>query len=212
MKTKVFLCAIWLFAQTLEAQSIDIGNFYYRDYLDFGQNKGGFASGNATLTGKDGTTLNVPNVPNFQASSNYGSLTAVGLGFGVTANHVTNVITADGTRKFGLTDYSIADKNNTGISKPYGRDEKFIRFDKYIVEGRVDMLDIENSIPKNDTSKENQNLQNFKNTIKQLADDKGNVYIYQAGNGILDFRSTTNPQNGIGLPTDGSMKAEALGL
>lgn len=199
----------------LNAQSINIGNFYYRDYLDFGQNKGGFASGNSTLTGKDGTTLSVPNVPNFQASSNYGSLTSVGRGFGVTANHVTNVIGAEGTRKFGLTDYKIAE-NGSAISSPYGRDEKFIRFDKYIVEGQIDMLDMPNSISKSDedSTKEKENLEKFKSELEKLElekDSEGKIYVYQAGNGYLKFRWTDNPQDTIHLPSDGSMKGGGFG-
>ena len=195
------------FVLVLEAQNIDISKFYYRDYLDFGQNKGAFSGGNSgntasngvTLTGKDGTQVSVPNVPNFSASSRNGSLTAVGRGFAVSANHVVNFTPEYDTlgtyRTFGLTNYTIA-KEDAGestidsVSKPYGRDEKFTRFDKYVVEGQVDMLDFENSIDKKDTTKENTNIENFKTLFGNLAkDSEGNVYLYQAGSGIITLRN-----------------------
>lgn len=197
----------------LNAQSINIGNFYYRDYLDFGQNKGGFASANATLTGKDGTTLSVPNVPNFQASSNYGSLTSVGRGFGVTANHVTNVIDAEGTRKFGLTDYKISDKTSTGISNSYGWDSKFIRLDKYVVEEEAGLLNVNNSLEINadETTKEN-NLKALKTELENFKDKEGNIYLYQAGTGGITLYNTKN-QTSIAEPlSDGSMKGGGFGI
>ena len=107
--TLKFGLIVLLFASIAQAQSIDISKFYYRDYLDFGQNKGAFSgNGSTTITGKDGTQVSVPNVPNFSASSNYGSLTSVGRGFAVTANHVTSPEDVSDLRKWGLTDYNIA--------------------------------------------------------------------------------------------------------
>lgn len=182
------------------AQSIDISKFYYRDYLDFGQNKGAFSgNGSTTITGKDGTEFTIPQTPNFSASSNNGNLTAVGRGFVVTANHVTSPEQSTSTqelRKWGLTLYKIAqmdtaDLSDTknSVSKPYGRDEKFLRFDKYIVEGQVDMLNIDNSEKKDDTSKDQQNIAKFKEQLEQFKDDSGNIYIYQAGSGVIDLRN-----------------------
>lgn len=197
--TLKFGLIVWLFASVAQAQSIDISKFYYRDYLDFGQNKGAFSgNGSTTITGKDGTKFTIPQTPNFSASSNNGNLAAVGRGFAVTANHVVN-FTPDydtrGTyRTFGLTSYTIA-KENAGediiysVSKPYGRDEKFTRFDKYVVEGQVDMLDFTNSIDKADTAKESENINNFKNELKNFTDSEGNVYLYQAGSGIITLRN-----------------------
>lgn len=208
LKDKIWL--ILFVGTALNAQSINIENFYYRDFLDFGQNKGSFASGNSTLTGKDGTNLTIPNVPNFQASSNYGSLTSIGRGFAVTANHVTSPFEINELLQWGTTQYKVA-KESKSISQPYGRDEKFTRFTKYVVEGQVGMLDIENSTTQSDTSKESQNLQNFKDTVNKLADDEGNIYIYQAGSGYLNFRWTNNPQDNINLPQDGSMKGGGFG-
>ena len=193
---KVVFC---FFASVLlNAQSIDISKFYYRDYLDFGQGYGAFngensgntASNGVTLTGKDGTKVSVPNVPNFSASSNYGSLTSVGRGFAVTANHVKNAETADNTRKFGLTDYQIAnqpigDDNKPiyGISGSYGWDSKFLRFNKYIVEGQAELLNTQNSLlPNADETTKKQNLTAFENELEKLKDN-GKIYLYQAGSG-----------------------------
>lgn len=240
--TLKFGLIVLLFASVAQAQSIDISKFYYRDYLDFGQGYGAFngensgkanTSNGTTLTGKDGTQVSVPNVPNFSASSRNGSLTAVGRGFAVTANHVVN-FTPDydklGTyRTFGLTNYTIA-KEDAGestidsVSKPYGRDEKFTRFDKYVVEGQVDMLDFENSINKQDTTKENTNIKNFKTLFGNLAkDNEGNVYLYQAGSGVITLRGNTNTNinriengetkgGGFGTLGESSIKYECLVL
>nr|WP_280524219.1 S6 family peptidase [Helicobacter fennelliae] len=206
------------------AQSINIGNFYYRDYLDFGQNKGAFSgNGSTTIMGKDGKEFTIPQTPNFSASSNYGSLTSVGRGFAVTANHVTSPESVDELRQWGLTKYDIANETVTdskgndinGISKPYGRDEKFLRFNKYIVEGQTSMLNIANSTKQGDTAStasETQNLKNFKAELEKLKDSSGNVYIYQAGSGIMDLRWSDNPIKNINLPQDGSMKGGGFGI
>ena len=203
-----FAYSVLFIAVSANAQSIDISKFYYRDYLDFGQNKGAF-SGNGsttitgkngvTLTGKDGTQVSVSNVPNFSASSNNGNLTAVGRGFAVTANHVVNFTPeydSRGTyRTFGLTNYTVAkeyadESTIDSISKPYGRDEKFARFDKYIVEGQVDMLDFKNSIESEEPIQERKNIESFENLFNTnlTKDNEGNVYLYQAGSGIITLR------------------------
>lgn len=227
--TLKFGLIVWLFASIAQAQSIDISKFYYRDYLDFGQNKGAFSGGNSgntasngvTLTGKDGTQVSVPNVPNFSASSNYGSLTSVGRGFAVTANHVTSPESVSDLRKWGLTDYNIAQQpvsdtsgnEINGVSKPYGSDTKFLRFDKYIVEGQVDLLDIDNTTSQKNlnSTQENQNLATFKDKIKDLQDDKGNIYLYQAGSGIVSLRGTNNPQGTINPLQNGEMRGGGFG-
>lgn len=208
----------------LQAQNINIGNFYYRDYLDFGQNKGSFSSGNTTLTGKDGTSISVSNVPNFAASSNYGSLTSVGRGFVVTANHVSSPQDVSDLRKFGLTEYTIGkDENHQGetidsISQPYGRDEKFLRFTQYIVEGKAEMLNIDNSKKQGDTTKISENLEKFKTELKNFTDEKGNVYLYQAGSGIIKLydKKDSNKDEYIYLAKmngtqDGSTKGGGFG-
>ncbi|MGX3045035.1 S6 family peptidase [Helicobacter sp. T3_23-1056] len=215
-----------IIAPFANAQSINISNFYYRDFLDFGQNKGVFKEGaqnpnGVQITGKDGTEFSIPNVPNFSASSNYGSLTSVGRGFVVTANHVSSPESIDELRQWGLTKYNLAsqplESNNSimGISKPYGRDEKFLRLNKYIIEGQASMLNIANSTKQGDTSSianEAKNLETFKNELEKLKDSNGNVYIYQAGSGIMDLRWSSNPIKNINLPQNGSMKGGGFGI
>ncbi len=221
--TLKFGLIVLLFASVAQAQSIDISKFYYRDYLDFGQNKGAFSgNGSTTITGKDGTQVSVPNVPNFSASSNYGSLTSVGRGFAVTANHVSSPESQDDLRKWGLSTYKIANQpiNDTngdtiyGVSKPYGRDEKFLRFDKYVVEGQVDLLDIENTTSQSDkdsSDKEKQNLEKLKTELDNFKHTDGNVYLYQAGSGIIKLRGTSDYQGQINGAQNGETKGGGFG-
>lgn len=228
--TLKFGLIVLLFASIAQAQSIDISKFYYRDYLDFGQGYGAFngenlgkanTSNSTTLTGKDGTQVSVPKVPNFSASSNYGSLTSVGRGFAVTANHVSSPESQENLRKWGLTTYEIAkepvqsnDGEISGTSKQYGYDEKFLRLSKYVVEGQVGMLDISNSIEKQDSTKETQEQNNKTDLINKLkgfdANSDGNVYIYQAGSGIVTLRGTSNTQK-FDTGGSGEMKGGGFG-
>lgn len=203
----------------LKAQSIDISRFYYRDYLDFGQNKGAFNNENSnstTLTGKDGKALKVPNVPDFSPSSRNGSLTAIGRGYAVTANHVVN-FTPDydsvGTyRKFGLSTYEIADTSGgSGISQPYGRDEKFARFSKYIVEGSVDMLDFANSIDAENAAQESVNLNAFKERLNALKNENGDIYLYQAGSGVITLRDGYSTLAEVDRNQDGETRGGGFG-
>ena len=230
--TLKFGLIVLLFASVAQAQSIDISKFYYRDYLDFGQGYGAFngensgkanTSNGTTLTGKDGTQVSVPNVPNFSASSNYGSLTSVGRGFAVTANHVTSPESIENLRKFGLTTYTIAKEKLVyengvsveinSISNPYGWDSKFLRFNKYIVEGQVDLLDIDNTTSQSDkgSNKETTNLNNFKAKLNELKDKDGNVYLYQAGSGDLILFGTSQSQGKIYLNSNGEMRGGGFG-
>ncbi len=222
--TLKFGLIVLLFASVAQAQSIDISKFYYRDYLDFGQNKGAFSgNGSTTITGKDGTQVSVPNVPNFSASSNYGSLTSVGRGFAVTANHVSSPESIENLRKFGLTTYTIAKEKLVyengvsveinSISNPYGWDSKFLRFNKYIVEGQVDLLDIDNTTSQSDkgSNKETTNLNNFKAKLNELKDKDGNVYLYQAGSGDLILFGTSQSQGKIYLNSNGEMRGGGFG-
>lgn len=229
--TLKFGLIVLLFASVAQAQSIDISKFYYRDYLDFGQGYGAFngensgkanTSNGTTLTGKDGTEFKIPQTPNFSASSNNGNLAAVGRGFVVTANHVTspeNPASSPNLRKWGLTEYTISSESAT--SQGYGRDEKFFRFDKYIVEGQAQMLNVENSLNSENPTKEEQNIQNFKNELANFKDDKGNIYLYQAGSGVITLRGNTNTNidriengetkgGGFGTLGESSIKYECL--
>lgn len=218
--TKRVVILAMLSSVIINAQSISISNFYYRDYLDLGQGKGAFSyNGSITLTGKDGSQVIIPQAPNFQASSNYGSLTSVGRGFTVTANHVSSPDSAEGLLKFGLTNYAISTQtvgggDNTvgGTSKSYGSDTKFIRLNKYVVEGQVGMLDVENTISKVDPPKSEtgQNITKFKEQLKELEDSSGSVYLYQAGSGIVTLRNTDSPKT-FNTNSSGEMKGGGFG-
>ncbi|OBV29603.1 hypothetical protein BKN38_01705 [Helicobacter sp. CLO-3] len=130
------------------SQSVDIGNFYYRDFLDFGQNKDAFQIGaqNVTLQGKDGTQFAFPNastnassqasIPDFSAKSNFGSFTAIGGSYAVTANHIRSIENQAGWRKWGQTTYEVADK-----LLGQGLDSQFLRFNRFIVEGEAELLE-----------------------------------------------------------------------
>lgn len=214
---------VLIVAISANAQSVDISQFYYRDYLDFGQNKGAFgldssnSGANLTLQGKNGASVSIPHTPNFQASSNYGSLTAIGRGFAVSANHVVNFTPeydSLGTyRKFGLTTYQVSN-NSVGedISQPFGRDEKFARFDKYIIEGQVEMLDIDNSISQKNDTQEAQNIENLKAQLNNLAkDSEGNVYLYQAGSGVITLRNSYYDSTSIDRGNDGETRGGGFG-
>ena len=196
-----FAYSVLFIAVLAQAQSIDISKFYYRDYLDFGQNKGAF-SGNSstTITGKDGKPLPIPQTPNFSASSNYGSLTSVGRGFAVTANHVSSPESALGLLRWGLTDYNIAKED--GISNSYGWDSKFLRFDKYVVEGQVDMLNNSNSFETD--------ISDFENKINKLKQD-GNIYLYQAGSGIVILRNGSQTLTKFNAKNNGKTKGGGFG-
>lgn len=214
LKILCFLNLIATFANFAHAQSINISDFYYRDYLDFGQNKGAFGT-NSTITKKDGTELQIPQIPNFSASSNYGSLTSVGRGFLATANHVSSPQNADGLLDWGVTKYSIAkqsvqssDGEIGGTSKLYGWDTKFLRLSKYVVEGQAQMLDIDNT--KTSNSNEAKNLENFKKQLDDFRDSSGDIYLYQAGSGIVTLRGTSNMQS-FNTNSSGEMRGGGFG-
>lgn len=223
LKILCFLNLIATFAYFAQAQSINISDFYYRDFLDFGQNKGAFkegANGGSSKKGleflsKDSSKLSIPQIPNFSASSDYGSLTSVGRGFVATANHVSSPESADGLLDWGVTKYSIAkqsvqssDGEIGGTSKLYGWDTKFLRLSKYVVEGQAQMLDIDNT--KTNNSNEAKNLENFKKQLDDFRDSSGDIYLYQAGSGIVTLRGTSNVQS-FNTNSSGEMRGGGFG-
>lgn len=192
------------------SQNIDISKFYYRDYLDFGQNKGAFTPGakNITLLGKDGKTYSpFPDIPfpDFSAKTLHGSSTALSRNHAVTALHVTmmdpnalDVVNRE-DRTFGQTRYEVV-KSQTppNPSGPYSEDTKFVRFDRYVVEGGSELLETgitNHSSKKEDANKperkkiEEENINKLKKVLQDLAKDSDNrPYEYQAGSGHLQFR------------------------
>ena len=91
-------------ATTLNAQTIHLDKFFYRDFLDLGQNKGAFSAGAENVILHSSKTPGVS--VDFQspiidqsARSNNGNATALGRNFAITATHVkqiTDVNSANG--------------------------------------------------------------------------------------------------------------------
>lgn len=213
------------------AQIVYIDNFNYRDFLDFGQNKGVFGVGNNAYNSQIGTqdvtlgstniiingknsNITLPNTPfiNLQSQSNYGNLTHLGNGFVVTANHVISPLTLPTLRQFGVSTYNISGENlsgeDYGISGVYGRDTKFMRFDKYVVEGESSLAQstFNNMIDDSNTNLQAQNLKDFKAMLEDFKDKDGNIYLYGSGSGSLSLRG-----NGSSSTLDKSDSGERRG-
>ncbi|MWV61562.1 hypothetical protein DCO58_08900 [Helicobacter saguini] len=270
---KIFL-VFFIYSQCVFAQIINIENFNYRDFLDFGQNKGVFGvgnnasnsidsnkvgqSGNAniqvgqglnpnsqlqqngninaqvgqgsfsnqnvlngntniTISGKNSNIL-LPNSPfiNLQSQSNFGNLNHLGDGFVTTANHVDdNYDTNNAFLKFGLSLYNIAGQNidgeGNGVSSIYGRDSKFLRFDKYVVEGESSLLEssFKNTINASDKALQEQNLKAFQAALNDFKDADGNIYLYGSGSGMLTLRGNGNTS--LGMDASGERRGGFFG-
>ena len=213
-----------VFVEGALAQRVNVSNFYYRDYLDFGQNKGGFKPGakDLTLTNRTNTdSYTFPHgndpFPSFEARSVYGSLTSLGGGYAVTANHVSlsSLQQNEEKRKFGQTVYN-PDENNSKNdiieSSAYGSDVKFVRFSRYIVEGEAELTNpgitehsfkqVKDGETNTNKTKEDENIQKLKEYLEKGKDDDGNVYLYQAGSGALKLVDASGVL--LGPPQDAS--------
>lgn len=77
--------------QNAYANNVFIDNIWYRDYLDFAQNKGIFKPGatGLELVQKDGSVFKLPDLPfpDFSAVSSKGTTTSIGGAYVVTAAH-----------------------------------------------------------------------------------------------------------------------------
>lgn len=139
----------------------------------------------------------------------------MGRGFLATANHVSSPQNADGLLDWGVTKYSIAKQSVESsegeigdTSKLYGWDTKFLRLSKYVVEGQAQMLDIDNT--KTSNSNEAKNLENFKKQLDDFRDSSGDIYLYQAGSGIVTLRGTSNMQS-FNTNSSGEMRGGGFG-
>ena len=137
----------------LNAQIIYADKFFYRDFLDLGQNKGAFAAGAQGVVIESAKQPGVSvrfeaPIIDQSARSNNGNTTALGRNFVITATHVAgssgesndslvNSQTPE-MRRWGQTTYSISPDSK---SKNYGYDITFTRFNKYIVEGETEIFD-----------------------------------------------------------------------
>lgn len=204
LRISIALSAL-LLAQT-QAQNIYIDKFFYRDFLDLGQNKGAFAAGAQGVviesSKQPGVSMRFEApIIDQSARSNNGNTTSLGRNFVITATHVAgssgesndSLVNATNVevRRWGQTTYSISPDSK---SQNYGYDITFTRFNKYIVEGETEIFDAGLQSDANYTSsnidkqKEQQNLQNLKKYLEEHAtDSNGNLIIFQAGSGRLSL-------------------------
>ena len=202
LRISIALSAL-LLAQT-QAQNIYIDTFFYRDFLDLGQNKGAFAAGAQGVviesSKQPGVSMRFEApIIDQSARSNNGNTTALGRNFVITATHVAgssgesndslvNSQTPE-MRRWGQTTYSISPDSK---SNNYGYDITFTRFNKYIVEGETEIFDAGLKPDKNNTgndrTQEQQNLAALKDYLKKHAtDSNGNLIVFQAGSGRLSL-------------------------
>ena len=190
----------------LNAQIIEIDKFFYRDFLDLGQNKGAFAAGAENVTIKStkqpdvSMSFEAPIIDQ-SARSNNGNTTSLGRNFVITATHVVGSSGTSNdalvnsknveTKRWGQTSYSISDGSR---SDNYGYDVTFTRFNKYIVEGETEIFDAGLESDKDYTSdkindkKEKDNLKKLKDYLqKNATDSQNNLIVFQAGSGILNL-------------------------
>lgn len=200
----------------LNAQAIHLDKFFYRDFLDLGQNKGAFSAGaenvviHSSKTPGVSVSFEAPIIDQ-SARSNNGNTTSLGRNFVITATHVAgssgdsndslvNSQTPE-MRRWGQTTYSISPNSK---SQNYGYDITFTRFNKYIVEGETEIFDAGLESDQNisaghpNTQHEQQNLEKLKEYLKNNAtDSNGNLIVFQAGSGRLNITNT--PVGGLGF-------------
>lgn len=204
LRISIALSAL-LLAQT-QAQNIYIDNFFYRDFLDLGQNKGAFSAGAQGVVIESAKQPGVSMrfeapIIDQSARSNNGNTTSLGRNFVITATHVAGSSGSSNDslvnsqtpemRRWGQTTYDISEGSK---SPNYGYDITFTRFNKYIVEGETEIFDAglqsdahytSGSIDRN---KEQQNLQKLKKYLQDHAtDSNGNLIVFQAGSGRLSL-------------------------
>ena len=214
LRISIALSAL-LLAQT-QAQNIYIDTFFYRDFLDLGQNKGAFSAGaenvviHSSKTPGVSVSFEAPIIDQ-SARSNNGNTTSLGRNFVITATHVAgssgdsndslvNSQTPE-MRRWGQTTYSISPNSK---SQNYGYDITFTRFNKYIVEGETEIFDAGLESDQNinagnpNTQHEQQNLEKLKEYLKNNAtDSNGDLIVFQAGSGRLNITNT--PVGGLGF-------------
>ncbi|MBE8585370.1 hypothetical protein YZ70_07805 [Campylobacter concisus] len=189
----------------LDAQVMDIGTNFYRDYLDLAQNKGIFKATDAPLefTQRNGTKFTFNKIPNNNARNNKGNFTALGRNFVVTANHTLLASAATNFNEnrgwFGNTLYEYA-TNST--QKLYGADTTYLRTSKYIVEGQIDPLDVPNlEISSQDQAKDEANANKIEDHFRDIKNSGGangeNILAYEAGTGSLALEKPKSDSDGF---------------
>ena len=189
----------------LDAQVMDIGTNFYRDYLDLAQNKGIFKATDAPLefTQRNGTKFTFNKIPNNNARNNKGNFTSLGRNFVVTANHTLLASAATNFNEnrgwFGNTLYEYA-TNST--QKLYGADTTYLRTSKYIVEGQIDPLDVPNlEISSQDQTKDEANANKIEDRFREIKNSGGasgdNILAYEAGTGSLALEKPKSDSDGF---------------
>ena len=189
----------------LDAQVMDIGTNFYRDYLDLAQNKGIFKATDAPLefTQRNGTKFTFNKIPNNNARNNKGNFTALGRNFVVTANHTLLASAAINFNEnrgwFGNTLYEYT-TNST--QKLYGADTTYLRTSKYIVEGQIDPLDVPNlEISSQDQTKDEANANKIEDRFRDIKNSGGasgeNILAYEAGTGSLALEKPKSDSDGF---------------
>lgn len=189
----------------LDAQVMDVGTNFYRDYLDLAQNKGIFKATDAPLefTQRNGGKFTFNKIPNNNARNNKGNFTALGRNFVVTANHTLLASAATNFNEnrgwFGNTLYEYA-TNST--QKLYGADTTYLRTSKYIVEGQIDPLDVPNlEISSQDQAKDEANANKIEDRFRDIKNSGGasgeNILAYEAGTGSLALEKPKSDTDGF---------------
>ncbi|WP_110581456.1 hypothetical protein [Helicobacter cinaedi] len=186
----------------LNAQIIYTDKFFYRDFLDLGQNRGG-----AFSAGAENVVIHSSKTPGISMSfeapiidqsarSNNGNSTSLGRNFAITATHMNTITdpssTATNELKWGNTLYA-TQTNKPQQSGNNGLDVKFLRYRKYIVEGQTEIFDTSLPLTNGRTSKPNetdqkQNLETLKNALEAYKNADGSILAFQAGQGLLSIR------------------------
>ena len=189
----------------LDAQVMDIGTNFYRDYLDLAQNKGIFKATDAPLefTQRNGAKFTFNKIPNNNVRNNKGNFTSLGQNFVVTANHTLLASAATNFNEnrgwFGNTLYEYA-TNST--QKLYGADTTYLRTSKYIVEGQIDPLDVPNlEISSQDQTKDEANAKKIEDRFRDIKNSGGasgeNILAYEAGTGSLALEKPKSDSDGF---------------
>ncbi|KAA8708520.1 S6 family peptidase [Helicobacter canis] len=203
LRISIALSAL-LLAQA-DAQIIHADKFFYRDFLDLGQNKGAFAAGAQGVViesaKQPGASMRFEApIIDQSARSNNGNSTSLGRNFVITATHVVgssgsssdSLANASNVeiRRWGQTSYTI---NTDNKSQNQGFDVSFARFNKYIVEGETEIFDagLESdqgiTASKPNPTKEAENLKKLKEYLQKQKDSNGNLIVFQAGSGRLSL-------------------------
>ena len=194
-----------ILSSCLDAQVMDIGTNFYRDYLDLAQNKGIFKATDAPLefTQRNGAKFTFNKIPNNNARNNKGNFTSIGRNFVVTANHTLLASAATNFNEnrgwFGNTLYEYA-TNST--QKLYGADTTYLRTSKYIVEGQIDPLDVPNlEISSQDQTKDEANANKIEDRFRDIKNSGGasgeNILAYEAGTGSLALEKPKSDSDGF---------------